>query len=497
MKHLLIFLSLAMWLVSLVLPAFLTERETWFGVNILLIGIPLGWLGAGLAGFAVYANIFYIYAWFKLLLGKNKPRVSIIMMLLLASLTVFLNEIMYDARPAYIELASWGWGAIIWGMSVLLLAYAVWLPEKYHKPRYALLPPIAFFSTIAIALNLLKYHQYQQANEDERKRYLPIWVAFSVHEFSGIIYKEPPKNLNITENTVFELEGNLAEGDENVHLQINKHADKPSYVYQLPTNFQYQEYFWRYIGAPRASRFTLYLLEPKQEPDYRYRVKLINETQFEHILTDARTEQILWSAPVNFNGTYHQYPDYNLHKFFEPKDKNKRYINKSTWKEETFNQACPYKPYTADPKISNAVEWQGKILKMVSNGQYAVSFDDYPHAYCSESYALLIKKWWHKNERLIFEAIMFDKQTLQMLEDDFNFVGENDKPPYLNPVVEKDALTYRRLTDNGTSLPEIHFTGIRLAHNVPQPCIYQRDKDKDCSRTALIVPTNRGDFEAQ
>ena len=66
-------LSLILWLLSLPLPAFYIDEENslWLGIFVLLVGLPLGWLGAGLAGLAVYANIFYYYAFRKLSTNKT------------------------------------------------------------------------------------------------------------------------------------------------------------------------------------------------------------------------------------------------------------------------------------------------------------------------------------------------------------------------------------------------------------------------------------------
>lgn len=489
--NLLLLLSFSLWSISLVMPAFYTYHDTWFGIAILVIGIPLGWGGAGIAGFAVYANIFYGYAFLKLRKNK-KPYISIIFMLFLAFLAVFLKKVLISEIPSYTPLISWGWGSIIWAMSLITLACAAWLPDNLKSKPVTLLSLLSLFTITIIALLLYKSSQYRQANEDERK-YLPAGAAFTTIEFSHLPYLPPPQNLPITRDTVFELEGNLIESNETMCLQIDNKPDKSNYVYDLPKSFQYDKYFWQYIFG---RSFTLYLLEPRKPADYRYRVQLTKPDQFEHILTDAHTNKVLWQAPVKFQSTYDKYPDYDLAPLFKPKETNETSSKETDFEEEVFDQECPYQPYTVDPNINNAIQWQGHIMKMVSNGRYPQTFANYPYAYCSKHYALLIRIPSFREGVLRFQAMMFDKKTLAFKKD-FTFYGKYYEPPY-SPALEKNIMDYERLTNNGESMPEIDLLHIKLANHVPQPCANRIDREqgKDCSRTALLVPTNRGTLEA-
>ena len=238
-------LSLILWLLSLPLPAFYIDEENslWLGIFVLLVGLPLGWLGAGLAGLAVYANIFYYYAFRKLSTNKT-PRISIVLMLLFASLSVFLRVVLVSERPSYAPVFAWGWGAILWAMSLVALACAAWLPERFKSRRYmqpATLALLALFAAVSSSLFILKYIQYRHANDDERRRYLPDFAVFSVARFSGLPYIKPPENLNITSDTVFELQGDLIEGQESMQLLIKAASgkDKPIAIYDLPKKFQY------------------------------------------------------------------------------------------------------------------------------------------------------------------------------------------------------------------------------------------------------------------
>lgn len=59
------------------------------------------------------------------------------------------------------------------------------------------------------------------------------------------------------------------------------------------------------------------------------------------------------------------YPEYDLGKLFEPKkiqknnENNENNARPFALSEETFDELCPYQPYTNDPEIRNAIKWQG------------------------------------------------------------------------------------------------------------------------------------------
>ena len=482
-------LSLILWLISLPLPAFYVDGQdsVWLGIFVLLMGLPLGYLGAGLAGLAVYANIFYYFA-FRNLSANKTPRISIALMLMLAGLTVFLSGVTFGGGISHVF--AWGWGAFVWAMSLVALACAAWLPERFKSRQYMLpatLTLLALFAAVISGLFILKYTQYQRANDDERRRYLPTFAAFSVARFSGLTYIRPPENLNITPDTIFELQGDLIEGQESMYLLIKAASgkDKPLAIYDLPRKFQYGNYSWRFII--HRDFFDLYELTLKRQPDYIYRARLVNPNQFEHVLTDARTNRILWQAPVNFRDTYDKYPDYDLDALFNPKIEPEVRREKHVWQEEVFNQSCPSQPYTADPEIHDAVQWQGRILKIVSNYDFPdqnATFEDLPPVYCSEHYALFLHNPGlnSKEEYMMFRGWILDRNTSEALATiEFAYRSEQ-------------YADYPALTDNGKSLPKIDFQNIRLTRYLPKPC--NNDASKDCGDAALVMPTNRGDITA-
>src|SRR5437870_8200295 len=104
------------------------SSDAWFGGAILLFGLPFGWLTNG---WAVYANLFFPFVIFRAYKGKAAPVAAGLMMLFLFSI-VFFQEMLANEGGATQDIASWGWGAILWGCSLLLAAgasawYAGWI----------------------------------------------------------------------------------------------------------------------------------------------------------------------------------------------------------------------------------------------------------------------------------------------------------------------------------------------------------------------------------
>lgn len=123
--------SFSLWLrryalILYTLSLFMVGIDT-FGIVMLCAGTLIGWLYAYQLGIlAVYANIpFFIISYY---LGKktNPSIVIIIIMLGLASLTFF-----YQGMPwteGLIPAETWGLGVFFWGLAIILMAVAAYLP---------------------------------------------------------------------------------------------------------------------------------------------------------------------------------------------------------------------------------------------------------------------------------------------------------------------------------------------------------------------------------
>lgn len=115
-------IAIICWLSSLALPGIVpySAQHTWFGFEILLIG----WLSPVIGNFAWFANIFILYAFFRLKAGKLPIQPSIYAALI--SLDTFrLNQVMMNEGGSTTPVYGYGWGAILWLLSIAILLIAV------------------------------------------------------------------------------------------------------------------------------------------------------------------------------------------------------------------------------------------------------------------------------------------------------------------------------------------------------------------------------------
>jgi hypothetical protein len=115
--------AVGLWLVSLALPGFIVQgrTEVWNGGNILWLGLLFGW---AVLGFAVYANLFFVPVAIRLFLGK-RPTIAVGLMLVLAATLPFFRGVIADeGSGAVLPVVSWGWGAVLWIVAIVLLALA-------------------------------------------------------------------------------------------------------------------------------------------------------------------------------------------------------------------------------------------------------------------------------------------------------------------------------------------------------------------------------------
>ncbi|MDT8991365.1 hypothetical protein RQP54_10885 [Curvibacter sp. APW13] len=171
-------LSLALWLASLALPGFTLNGDPskiYYGLHILIEGVLLGWLTGKIAA---YANIAYIYAVATIYADKT-PIKSTILMIGVASTTFFVHDILVDEGGHHEQITSWGWGVVIWGVSLLLLGIAT-LTKLYQLS----IRSIGIFLTIPLLIVLsifaVNIHQWNNANSQDRHLYLTRGTAFTV-----------------------------------------------------------------------------------------------------------------------------------------------------------------------------------------------------------------------------------------------------------------------------------------------------------------------------
>lgn len=173
------------WLISLALPSFIFESraEPWFGLLTLVFGIFFGWL---VQGWAAYANIFFAFAVIAILVGR-KPRISVIAMLLLAAtLPLFKGVVRDEGSGAILPVVSWGWGAVIWLCSLVLLAVAAAL-RKHQLSISGMKTIVGLLLVSLVTVGFFHFYQRSVMNLQEQKLYLSNGIAFTRAEPCGVL----------------------------------------------------------------------------------------------------------------------------------------------------------------------------------------------------------------------------------------------------------------------------------------------------------------------
>lgn len=174
----------AAWACSLALPGFLVEagEQVWFGVVVLQFGLLLGW---AVGGWAVYANLFFVKAAYGLLFDR-RPGLSVLAMLALAAtLPLFQGVIHSRATMQVLPVLSWGWGAIAWMFSLLLLATAAAIRARLLAPRGARRVLSGLLAGLLL-VGGLHLHHLHAASDLERDSYLPPGMAFTLEPLCGV-----------------------------------------------------------------------------------------------------------------------------------------------------------------------------------------------------------------------------------------------------------------------------------------------------------------------
>lgn len=185
----LVHVALAVWLVSLALPGFVTEPPggIWFGAFILFFGSIFGWM---VQGWAVYANWFFLFATVRLYGGKS-PKGSVVAMLLLAAtLPLFTGVIQDEGSGTVLPVISWGWGVVLWLGSLSLLASAAAIHARLLPASASKVIPLVLAFLLAPVL-FVNLRQWQEANAQEREMLLPIGVAFTRADLCGVPFTWP------------------------------------------------------------------------------------------------------------------------------------------------------------------------------------------------------------------------------------------------------------------------------------------------------------------
>jgi hypothetical protein len=278
----LVHVALAVWLVSLVLPGFVVESrgDTWFGAYILLLGPLFGWM---VNGWAVYANVFFLFALTRLYQGRS-PKVSVVAMLLLAAtLPLFSGVLQDEGSGTVLPVGSWGWGAALWLCALILLAGAAAIRAGLFPPAASKVIPLVL-AVLLVPVLLVHQRQWQAANAQERQLYLPIGVAFTRADFCGVPFTWPS--------------GAVVPPDAVVGLDIDAglHADdnqEPRLRLPALLNFEENGFDWVGHREPGSGSVTVQVRSVAQPKRYMVQVRKTGEGAVVRVI-DTRSKAALY-----------------------------------------------------------------------------------------------------------------------------------------------------------------------------------------------------------
>lgn len=182
------------WIASLSMPGLaLYSNQRMFGYDILLSG----WLSPLALNFAWFANVFFLYAIRKLHRGEV-PVNSSLLALLLSFDTARFSVMYLDEGGSKTSVYGYGWGAVLWFVSICLLVAAVGSraaetgrPQTRLKPLGLGLCLFAVITTASLAI-----YNRAAANRWEAERLT--WLAFKRGAVCGeneVIATEPIRDL--------------------------------------------------------------------------------------------------------------------------------------------------------------------------------------------------------------------------------------------------------------------------------------------------------------
>ena len=209
--------SLLLWVASLMLPGFMVGQrsEPMIGGSILLWGIVFGWLTMG---WAVYANIFYIYAAIKTLSSKI-PSTSLLLMVLF-SLTIFLFKGVPrdEGTGVTLPIVGWGWGVVLWYLSQILICLSALNKAKKISAK-TVHSCLAIAALALIIIFSFRYSQWKSFNTQERGLFLSQGIAFSKMQPCNVSYNRVDAPLISHGSSIaLEIEDNLLKSSPGIYI---------------------------------------------------------------------------------------------------------------------------------------------------------------------------------------------------------------------------------------------------------------------------------------
>ncbi|NHZ37771.1 hypothetical protein [Massilia rubra] len=201
--------ALLAWIISMGSPVFATGAYSppLPGGGMLLLGLLFGWAANG---WAVYANPFFLYAAWRLCMGKV-PRKSIVLMLLFAATLPLLTGILDKKGGHGSHAVSWGWGAFMWLWSLVLLTAATAARRRIIGVRGALVLGLLIALSFVAAL-ALHARQWRAAGHDDRALLLPHGMIYTTSDLCPVPLTWPvPSDAPGGEPLVLDIDARVLE----------------------------------------------------------------------------------------------------------------------------------------------------------------------------------------------------------------------------------------------------------------------------------------------
>lgn len=376
--------GVVIWIVSLLLPGFVIENVdgVWYGFNILWAGLLFGW---SVNGWAAYANLLFFYVIRRLFNGQNAYKSAVFMFLLAATLPIFRGVIHDEGSMGVDPVASWGWGAILWLISLAIVLCAATI-QAFPGITKICLTVLSVGSLCAlIPTTIIHYLQWQKANIQERQTFLPTGTAFTREPLCGIAVNWPDESLI--------PEGEIVSLDIDPELKSASH-DKP--FLWLPNFLYYQEgnFDWRVFGNPINP--TIRVRSPAQLHRFVIQARRSSSGGAYLQLLDRQSNTMLYEQrlvviqTVRGNSMFCPYSSISnwMQKGYDQAllhavGQDKQTLSPVRIKSELVRNPCSVSQRLKDDNWTNLYEWDGRVVGI------SASYATYA-GFCSDNYAVLV-----------------------------------------------------------------------------------------------------------
>ena len=343
---LLLWLSFGLWIYSLFGLGFYSGGNApEYGLYILTFGSLLGWLGCSPfhTGCAVYANYFYLFALLCLMCG-GIPKKSTFCMLLLASLTFFLKEVLVNEAGWTTDIDAWGWGAIWWGLSLITLTIVTFVQWKKIPYKKALPITAIIYAVVVLPLIALFLYQYHTANEQEKAQYFITGLyGKNQYKLREHIDENGKKKPIYSATHIFFSGGTAFVVDKNAfsHIEYTMPPELPNSVLQVNGDIDF------------SSKWSLMLndFQVGLPYDFVYNGKLYQKQDEYHYMFANRWDASLikitpFNGHIDYTINLSQSNDNKKYRFTINNEDNKQIVYQTDMITRGYKSSYPFKRYT-------------------------------------------------------------------------------------------------------------------------------------------------------